>query len=123
MDQAAVACEVSACMKRLARGAGKPQEMRGAAGADGAAFVGQMAAFGIVRCMTGYSLCCPLCDRNLILSNRQASDSRIIKARTRRFPGGAMADKKTFGHLSQRVAALRQSFQRPNMVSMRLRRL
>ena len=34
-----------------------------------------------------------------------------------------MADMKTFGHLSYRVATRRQSFRRPNMISIRLRRL
>jgi hypothetical protein len=35
----------------------------------------------------------------------------------------AIADRKTFGHLSYRVAARRQSFNLPNMISMRMRRL
>ncbi|SEK48236.1 Integrase core domain-containing protein [Roseovarius nanhaiticus] len=34
-----------------------------------------------------------------------------------------MADRKTFGHLSYRVATRRQSFCLPNMISIRLRRL
>jgi hypothetical protein len=29
----------------------------------------------------------------------------------------APAERKTFGHLSYRVATLRQSFRRPNMIS------
>ncbi len=35
----------------------------------------------------------------------------------------AIAERKTFGHLSYRVATRRQSFSLPNMISMRLRRL
>lgn len=35
----------------------------------------------------------------------------------------ATAERKTFGHLSYRVATRRQSFSRPNMISIRLRRL
>jgi ubiquinol oxidase len=35
----------------------------------------------------------------------------------------AMADRKTVGHRSYRVATRRQSFRRPNMISMRLRLL
>ncbi len=35
----------------------------------------------------------------------------------------AMADRKTFVHLPYRVATRRQSMSRPNMISMRLRRL
>lgn len=34
----------------------------------------------------------------------------------------AKADRKTFGHLSYRVATLRQSLSRPNMISILLRR-
>ena len=35
----------------------------------------------------------------------------------------AMADRKTFGHLSYRVARRRQSFNLPNMISIRFLRL
>lgn len=35
----------------------------------------------------------------------------------------AMADRKTFGHRTYRVATRRQTFKRPNMISIRLRRL
>ena len=35
----------------------------------------------------------------------------------------AMADRKVIGHLSYRVATRRQSLRRPNMISIRLRRL
>lgn len=35
----------------------------------------------------------------------------------------AVAARKTFGHLPYRVATRRQSMSRPNMISMRLRRL
>ena len=35
----------------------------------------------------------------------------------------AMAERKTFGHRSYRVATRRQSFSLPNMISIRLRRL
>ena len=35
----------------------------------------------------------------------------------------AIAERKTFGHLSYRVATRRQSFRRPNIISILLRRL
>lgn len=35
----------------------------------------------------------------------------------------AIAEKKAIGHLSSRVARHRQSLSRPNMISIRLRRL
>ncbi len=35
----------------------------------------------------------------------------------------AIAERKTFGHLSYRVATRRQSLSLPNMISIRLRRL
>lgn len=51
--------------------------------------------------------------------------SRLIDGQSQKMTAAAraMADRKTFGHLSYRVAMRRQSFSRPNMISMRLRRL
>ena len=46
-----------------------------------------------------------------------------IQSQKRTVAASATAERNTFGHLSYRVAILRQSFSRPNMISIRLRRL
>ena len=59
------------------------------------------------------------------LGGVQVVGSRLIdiQSQKRTVAASATAERNTFGHLSYRVAILRQSFSRPNMISIRLRRL
>lgn len=53
----------------------------------------------------------------------QGQDSFSFHSQNMTVAARAIAERKTFGHLSYRVATLRQSFSLPNMISIRLRRL
>ncbi len=62
----------------------------------------------------GNSWCCIYLEGCTIDPNPMQDDSDAARA---------IAERKTLGHLSYRVATRRQSFNLPNMISIRLRRL
>ena len=67
----------------------------------------------------------PQLDPVEVQKHTDALGSRLIEfhSENKTVAASMIAEKKVSGHRSYRVATRRQSFRRPNMISMRLRRL